>query len=120
MRFEGGSDAGTPFNYHDGYALELELMQTMLGMSAREALHATTVAGADLLGLQRGTLGPGDTADLVLLAGNIDDDLRAFRDPVAVVKDGALAFERRHRTVEPAQLLMLEALGRNALGILSE
>ena len=95
VRFAGGSDAGTPFNYHDGYALELELMQTMLGMSAREALHATTVAGADLLGLQRGTLGPGDTADLVLLAGNIDDDLRAFRDPVAVVKDGALAFERR-------------------------
>jgi imidazolonepropionase-like amidohydrolase len=94
-RFAGGSDAGTPFNFHDGYAFELELMQSMLGMSAREALHATTVAGAELLGLRRGTLGPDDVADIVLLARDIDEDLRAFRNPTAVIKDGAIAVERR-------------------------
>lgn len=92
--FAGGSDAGTPFNYHGAYAYEVELMQSMLGMSAREALRATTVGSADLLGLQRGTLGPNDVADLVVLARDIDDDPRAFRDPLLVVKGGAIAFER--------------------------
>jgi imidazolonepropionase-like amidohydrolase len=70
-------------------------MQSMLGMTAREALHAATVASADLLGLERGKLGAGDVADLVLLESNIDDDPRAFRDPALVMKDGAIAFERR-------------------------
>ena len=95
VRFAGGSDAGTPFNYHDGYAYELELMQSMLGMSPREALRATTVNSAAALGLQRGTLGPGEVADLVVLARDPDADPRAFRDPEFVVKDGAIAFETR-------------------------
>jgi len=95
VRFAGGSDAGTPFNPHDGYAYEVELMQTMLGMTAREALRATTVASADLLGIERGTLGPGDVADLLLLQNDIESDARAYRDPAAVIKGGAIAFERR-------------------------
>jgi imidazolonepropionase-like amidohydrolase len=95
VRFAGGSDAGTPFNYHEGYAYEVELMQSMLGMSAREALRAATVAAADLLGLERGTLGPGDAADLVVLQRDIDADPRALRDPAAVVKSGKIVFERR-------------------------
>ncbi|MBD5636130.1 MAG: amidohydrolase family protein, partial [Candidatus Eremiobacteraeota bacterium] len=95
VRFAGGSDAGTPFNYHDGYAYELELMQSMLGMSAREALHASTVGAADLLGLERGTLAPGAHADLVLLAHDIASDARPYREPLAVIKNGAVAFERR-------------------------
>jgi imidazolonepropionase-like amidohydrolase len=95
VRFAGGSDAGTPFNAHERYAYELELMQSMLGMSARESLAAATVASADLLGIERGTLGIGAVADLVLLANDIESDARAFRDPRAVVKGGAIAFERR-------------------------
>ena len=94
VKFAGGSDAGTPFNYHEAYAYELELMQTMLGMSAREALDAATAQSAELLGLERGTLGVGDVADLVVLSRDIDGDVRAFRDPVAVIKGGALALDR--------------------------
>jgi len=93
VRFAGGSDAGTPFNGHDGYAYELELMQSMLGMSAREALRATTVAGAELLGIARGRLAPGDVADLVVLARDIESDARAFRDPLLVVKGGRIEFD---------------------------
>ena len=95
MRFAGGSDAGTPFNHHDAYAYELELMQSMLGMSARETLYATTVSSANLLGLSRGTLGPGDTADIVVLGRDIDSDARAFRDPVLVIKNGDIVFGRQ-------------------------
>lgn len=95
VRFAGGSDAGTPFNFHDAYAYELELMQSMLGMSAREALHTATYAAADLLGIERGTLGAGAVADVLLLDADIEGDARPYRAPAAVVKDGALVFERR-------------------------
>ena len=101
VKFAGGSDAGTPFNYHDGYAYELELMQTMLGMSAREALHAATANAAALLGLQRGTLGVGDVADLAVLSRDVESDARAFREPLVVVQGGTLAIDRtRARTGE--------------------
>ncbi len=88
VKFAGGSDAGTPFNYHDGYAFEMELMESMLGMTAREALYATTVESAKLLGIARGTLTPGDVADAVLLRSEIESDARPYRDPIAVVKAG--------------------------------
>ena len=97
VRFAGGSDAGTPFNGHDGYAFELELMQTMIGMSAREALRATTVTGAELLGVARGTLGAGDVADLVVLSYDIERDARAFRDPQLVVKGGRIEVDHTAR-----------------------
>lgn len=94
VTFAGGSDAGTPFNVHDAYAYELELMQSMLGMTPREALHATTVVSAKLLGLQRGTLGAGDVADIVALTDEIESDARAFRDPPLVIKNGKIVGAR--------------------------
>ena len=69
-------------------------MQTMLGMSAREALYATTVNSADLLGLPRGRIAAGDVADLLALERDIETDLRALRNPTLVVKSGAIAFQR--------------------------
>lgn len=95
VTFAGGSDAGTPYNYHDAYAYELELMQSMLGMAPQEALRATTIGSAKLLGLERGTLAFGDLADLVVLAHDIDSDARPFRDPLLVVKGGEIVADRR-------------------------
>lgn len=95
VRFAGGSDAGTPFNYHDAYAYEVELMGSMLGMSPREALHTATAAAADLLGIERGTLAVGATADIVLLDAQIESDARPLRSPSHVIKDGAIVLERR-------------------------
>ncbi|HEV2779399.1 MAG TPA: amidohydrolase family protein [Actinophytocola sp.] len=89
-RFAGGSDAGTPFNGHDNYAREVELMHTMLGMTPREALRAATVHAADLIGLPRGTLTPGDVADLVCLDRDVDADITALRTPTAVVQAGSI------------------------------
>ncbi len=95
VTFAGGSDAGTPFNAHDAYAYELELMGSMLGMTPREALHAATLTSAKLLGLARGTLGAGDAADIVVLDHDIDSDARAFRDPSLVIKAGKIVADRR-------------------------
>jgi imidazolonepropionase-like amidohydrolase len=91
VRFAGGSDAGTPFNYHENYAFEVELMSTLLGMSPQQALHAATAVAAELIGLHRGIVAAGEPADLLLLQREVGDDVRALRDPVAVFKGGALA-----------------------------
>lgn len=90
VRFAGGSDAGTPFNYHDAYAYEVELMQTLLGMSPQQALHAATAVAAELIGLHRGTLVEGEPADLLLLSRDAGSDLRALREPAHVFKAGEI------------------------------
>ncbi|MFN2449248.1 MAG: amidohydrolase family protein [Candidatus Baltobacteraceae bacterium] len=88
VRFAGGSDAGTPFNFHENYAEEVLLMQSQIGMSARAALHAATAVSAELIGLHAGTLTPGEPADFLLLQADIARDLRTLREPAAVVKGG--------------------------------
>ncbi|HYX40664.1 MAG TPA: amidohydrolase family protein, partial [Pyrinomonadaceae bacterium] len=73
VKVAGGSDAGTPFNYHDNYVYEVELMQKLLGMSAQEALHAATATAAELVGLHRGVLAAGEPADILLLDADISE-----------------------------------------------
>jgi imidazolonepropionase-like amidohydrolase len=90
VRIAGGSDAGTPFNYHDAYAYEVELMSMLLGMTPHQALHAATAVAAELIGLHRGILAKGEPADLLLLRGDAGTDVRALRDPEHVIKDGTL------------------------------
>ncbi|HTX58422.1 MAG TPA: amidohydrolase family protein [Verrucomicrobiae bacterium] len=90
VRIAGGSDAGTPFNFHENYAYEVELMCTLLGMTPQQALHAATSVAAELIGLHRGVLAAGEPADLLLLARDAGADVRALRDPRHVVKGGCL------------------------------
>ncbi|MBV9055590.1 MAG: amidohydrolase family protein [Candidatus Eremiobacteraeota bacterium] len=86
----GGSDAGTPYNYHEDYAQEVELMSSQLGMTPQQALHAATNVAAELVGLHRGILTAGEPADLLLLRRDAGDDVRALRDPQLVLKGGAI------------------------------
>jgi imidazolonepropionase-like amidohydrolase len=58
-------------------------------------LHAATSGAAALLRLPRGTLAVGSVADLAVLSHDIESDARAFREPRAVVKSGALVIDRR-------------------------
>jgi imidazolonepropionase-like amidohydrolase len=60
-----GTDCGTPFNTAGKNALELELL-TQNGLSAAEALMATTRVAAEAIGIQgrAGTLEPGKWADI--------------------------------------------------------
>ena len=89
VRFAGGSDAGTPFNFHEGYAEEVLLMQSQIGMSPQQALHAATASAAQLIGLHAGTLTPDEPADLLLLDVPVERDLRTLRSPGAVFKGGS-------------------------------
>ncbi len=88
VKIAGGSDAGTPFNDHDNYAREVELMHQLLGMTPQQALHAATNVAAELIGLHRGVLAPGEPADAVLFARDIREDIRTLRDPQRVIKAG--------------------------------
>jgi imidazolonepropionase-like amidohydrolase len=90
----GGSDAGTPYNRHQDYAYEVELMVRMLGMTPQQALTAATATAGELLGVDAGVLAVGRPADLLLIDGDAGDDPRALRDPRYVVKGGELAFAR--------------------------
>ena len=90
VRFAGGSDAGTPYNLHENYALEVELMWSVLGMTPQQALHAATAVAAELIGLHRGILAIGEPADLLLLDRDAGEDVHALQQPKAVLKGGAL------------------------------
>jgi imidazolonepropionase-like amidohydrolase len=90
VRIAGGSDAGTPYNYHESYAYEIELMHTMVGMTPQQALHAATAVAAELIGLHKGILARGEPADLVLFERDAGDDVRALRRPKVVIKGGTI------------------------------
>jgi imidazolonepropionase-like amidohydrolase len=90
VRIAGGSDAGTPYNYHEDYAQEVELMWALLGMTPQQALHAATNVAAELIGLHKGLLAVGEPADLLLLRGDAGQDVRALRDPQLVLKNGLI------------------------------
>ena len=90
VRIAGGSDAGTPYNYHENYALEVELMWSLLGMTPQQALVAATNVAAELIGLHHGLLAIDEAADLLLLRGDAGADVRVLREPQLVLKNGRI------------------------------
>ena len=89
-----GSDAGLA-NFPTGGGLEeICTYVELIGMSPLEALLAATRDAAQVIGFDdAGTLEPGKRADLLVLAENPLERIRALTDagpPVAVVQGGAL------------------------------
>jgi imidazolonepropionase-like amidohydrolase len=81
------------------------------GYSKPEALVAATRDGAEILGMddKLGTLEPGKLADVLVVRGNPDEDLRAlanvelvFRDGFLVVEGGRVYVPRHVPLAEPA------------------
>ncbi len=88
-----GSDAGV-FT-HGENARELELLREY-GLSGAETLAAATTVAAQVLRRDDlGVLRPQARADIVLVAGDPLDDVKAFRRPVAVWKNGQLVLDHR-------------------------
>src|SRR5438067_6740191 len=85
------SDAG-PFDCRFGrmhYGLELAVAG---GMSPRQALESMTRLSAEACGVLPlvGTLEPGKRADLLVVRGNLLQDVRRLADVLAVYTDGRL------------------------------
>lgn len=86
-----GTDAGTPYNYHGGIGLELELL-VEAGASPMQAVEIATRQAAINLGLESevGTVEAGKIADLILVPGDPLQDIRILGNPAKVIKSGRL------------------------------
>jgi hypothetical protein len=85
-----GTDAGMAGVYHGWATLrELEL-QTQAGLTPLEAITAATRSSAVILGLDKelGTIQEGKLADLALIAGKPDEDIRDIYKTSAVFLNG--------------------------------
>lgn len=93
VRIAFGTDAGV--SKHGRNADEFELM-VQFGMSPMEAIKAATVNAADLLGVSNvaGTLEPGKSADLIMVANDPLKDVRALKQVDLVMKEGQVVKRR--------------------------
>ncbi len=82
VRVAMGTDAGTPFNLHGENSRELELLVSLGGFSAGEAIKAATQVGAQVLGwdTELGTVQEGKLADILVVRGNPLENLGLLRD----------------------------------------
>ncbi len=98
VRIAMGTDAGTPYNRHGENAQELAALVS-LGMSPMDAIRATTIRGAELLGLsdRLGTVQTGKTADILVVDGDPLADISVLGHPeriAMVLQDGEIVARR--------------------------
>ncbi len=89
VKIAAGTDCGAPGHPHGTLPEELRLM-VEAGATPAQALSFGTAAAAESLGLddELGTLKPGKKADLVAVAGDPLEDIRALRGVRLVLRDG--------------------------------
>lgn len=95
VRIAAGTDAGTPFNYHDMLAWEIEKMARE-GLTPMQAIVCATRNGSEVVGMadQIGTLEAGKFADLIVVGSDPLADLTLLRKPSLVVKGGEIFVNR--------------------------
>ncbi len=91
VRLVAGTDSPNP-GTGAGISMHGELrLLSRAGMGSAEALAAATSVAADAFGVaDRGRIAEGHLADLVLVRGDLEEDLSRSHDIVAIWKDGYL------------------------------
>ncbi|MBJ7660163.1 metal-dependent hydrolase family protein [Weissella confusa] len=85
-----GTDAGTSYNdFKSGPGVEIRLLASV-GMTPEQVLLASTIRGAELLGIAErvGELVPGKDADMLILDRDPLQDLAVLTDAPRVIKRG--------------------------------
>ena len=85
-----GTDAGTSYNdFKSGPGVEIRLLASV-GMTPEQVLLASTIRGAELLGIAErvGELVPGKDADMLILDRDPLQDLTVLTDAPRVIKRG--------------------------------
>ena len=98
VRVAMGTDAGTPWNRHGENAQELAALVS-LGMGPMDAIRATTIRGAELLGLsdRLGTVEVGKAADILVVDGDPLEDISVLCAPeriATVFQNGEIVAQR--------------------------
>ena len=91
VRLVAGTDSSNP-GTGAGISMHGELrLLARAGMGSAEALAAATSVAADAFGVaERGRIAEGHLADLVLVRGDLEEDVSRSHDIVAIWKDGYL------------------------------
>lgn len=89
-----GTDAGTPFNYHNNTAYEMELL-ARLNISNMDILKIATINSARCVGVEKdyGSIEVGKQADLVCLNENPLDNISNVRKINRVIQSGKIVVE---------------------------
>ncbi len=85
-----GNDVGCPWITQYDFWRELVYFEKFVGATRAEALHTATLGNAKLAGIadETGSIEVGKSADMIVLAENPLDDLRALRTPKHVICRG--------------------------------
>ncbi len=85
-----GNDVGCPWITQYDFWRELVYFEKFVGATRAEALHTATLGNATLAGIagETGSIEVGKSADMIVLAENPLDDLRALRTPKHVICRG--------------------------------
>lgn len=99
VKIAAGSDAGINPHGHNARELELYVIE---GMPAADAIKASTVNAADLIGRSRdlGTIETGKIADIIAVGTDPIADIKALQSVSFVMKDGRVF---RNETAASAQ-----------------
>ena len=90
-----GGDYGFAWNPHGDYAKELTFFVRHVGFSALETIKCATQTGAEIMGRGHdlGTLEPGKLADLLIVEGDVLQDISVLEDRrrfIAVLQGGII------------------------------
>lgn len=96
-----GGDYGFAWNPHGDYAKELTFFVNYVGFSSLDTINCATKTGAEIMGRgeEFGTLEPGKLADVLIVDGDVVDDISLLEDRTkfivvmqgGIVKAGQLA-----------------------------
>lgn len=91
-----GTDAGTPFNYHNNTAYEMELL-ARLNIPNMDILKIATINYAKCVGVEKdyGSIEVGKQADLVCLEENPLDNISNVRKINRVIQSGKIVVENK-------------------------
>ena len=87
-----GNDVGCPYITHYDFWRELYYFTKYVGVSNQFALYTATLRNAELAGIDQvtGSITPGKDADLIVVAGNPLEDIKALRNVKHVFARGNL------------------------------
>jgi len=95
VKFACGTDAGTPYNPHNGTPWELILM-VKAGLTPFAALRAATLSSAQLLAVDQslGTIEVGKKAHLAVFAKDPTTDIENVLDCRMTIKNGEIVYKK--------------------------